>query len=153
MVIDILKDTLSKVNEWVKFAEAKNAANVAFCSAAVFALSRIILNYEELNSYIIIYLAFVIICLVLSLSISLLSFVPKLDAPWLDIGKTDGSDNFLYFGHACKYSGTDYLELVYGNEKKKNLESYALELAYSNQIVVNSKIAQQFPMKQKMWYN
>ena len=139
-MLDTLKDTLSKVNDWVKFAEAKNAANVAFCSATIFALTRIITSKELINSYVTYYIGFVILCLILSLSISLFSFIPKLRVPWLHIGSQHDVDNLLYFGHACKYTATDYLEKLYDGENKGR-KNNRLEFLYANQIVVNSKVA------------
>ena len=140
-MLDTLKDTLSKVNDWVKFAEAKNAANVAFCSATIFALTKIIINKEPISSYATYYIGFILLCLTLSLSISLFSFIPKLRVPWLHIGKQhDTDDNILYFGHAYKYTAIEYLEKLYDGEDKTS-ENKKLEILYANQIVVNSKIA------------
>lgn len=147
---DTLKDTLSKINEWIKFAEAKNAANIAFCSAAFMALLNNLLDAESINKWAFWYLIFVVLCLVLSLSISLLSFVPKLKAPWQHIGDCDKSDNLLFFGHACKYSAAKYLDTLYNG--KKSIDKS--DLAYADQIVTNSKIAffkfKQFDMA--LWF-
>ncbi len=140
MVIETLKDTLTKVNDWLKFAETKNAANIAFCSASIFAVLRITLNMQSLGCYAKWYILFIITCLVISLTISLLSFVPKLKAPWLHIDNRNKDDNLLYYGHACKYSGSKYLEILY-DKKSHESKNYEIELAYSNQIVTNSKIA------------
>ncbi|OUR92806.1 hypothetical protein A9Q81_15935 [Gammaproteobacteria bacterium 42_54_T18] len=139
-MIDTLKDTLSKVNEWVKFAEAKNAANIAFCSTAIFSLMRMVSGEDCLNGFLLYYSIGVIVCFSLSLIISLFSFVPKLEAPWLHIGSRDEKDNVLYFGHACKYSAASYLDKLYSGEPHKS-KNHDLEIAYSNQIVVNSKVA------------
>lgn len=139
-MIDILKDTLSKVNDWIKFAEAKNAANVAFCSATIFALTRVVTSKESINIYIMYYIFFVLLCLILSLSISLFSFIPKLRIPWLYIGKRNDQDNLLFFGHACKYTAKSYLEKLYDGKDQSN-ENKKLETLYSGQIVVNSKVA------------
>ena len=139
-MVDTLRDTLTKVNDWVKYAEAKNAANIAFCSAIIFALSRVITSIENINAFVIWYLTFTIVCLLISSVISLLSFVPKLKTPWLHIGKRNNDDNLLYFGHACKYSASSYLDALYSGESHKS-DNFDLELAYSDQIVINSKIA------------
>jgi len=140
MVIDTLKDTLSKVNDWIKFAEAKNAANVAFCSAGIFAMSRMILSAESLHKLLLIYMCFVISLLVVSSALSLLSFIPQLKTPWVHIGNRDNNDNVLYFGHACKYSANVYLDKIYFG-KAENSEKYNLELLYAEQIVINSRVA------------
>lgn len=139
-MIDTLRDTLSKVNDWVKYAEAKNAANIAFCSASIFAVSRMVLTKPELSDYIHYYSYLIISLLALSLVLSLVSFIPKLKAPWINLGNREENDNLLYFGHACKYSGSKYLDKLYlGNAVSS--ENYDIELMYSNQIVINSKVA------------
>ncbi len=66
-------------------------------------------------------------------------FCSKLSTPWVSCEEKNKDDNFLYFGHACKYNSIEYLELLYNGKQKS--ESYLIELAYSGQIVVNSKIA------------
>ncbi|MFY8299979.1 Pycsar system effector family protein [Pseudoalteromonas sp. SS15] len=139
-MIDILKDTLSKVNDWIKYAEAKNAANIAFCSASIFGLLRLVSGTELMKGYLSYYLLFMVICLVISLAISLLSFVPRLRVPWIHIGERDESDNLLYFGHACKYSASKYMSKLYGGKEVKST-NFDLESMYANQIVVNSKVA------------
>ncbi len=139
-MIDTLKDMLSKVNEWIKFAEAKNAANVAFCSAGIFAVARMSLGAESLNKFLLIYLVVVLILLVISSALSLLSFIPQLKTPWVHIGSRDKDDNLLYFGHACKYTASTYLDKLHSGKAQKS-ENYDLELLYSGQIVINSRVA------------
>ena len=139
-MIDILKDTLTKVNDWIKFAEAKNAANIALCSTLIIFISRIIVSDVSYNEFFCYYLYYSIAIITISCFISLLSFIPKLDFPWIIIGDTSKDDNFLYFGHACKYSPTKYLSLLYSGEDLKK-ENINLEMAYAKQIVVNSRIA------------
>ena len=139
-MIDTLKDTLSKVNDWIKFAEAKNAANVAFCSAGIFAITRMIFSTESLHTLLLTYMCIVVFILVVSSALSLLSFIPQLKTPWVHIGNRDNDDNVLYFGHACKYSASTYLDKIYCG-KSENAESYNLELLYAGQIVINSRVA------------
>ncbi|MEL0631459.1 Pycsar system effector family protein [Pseudoalteromonas carrageenovora] len=139
-MIDTIRDTLSKVNDWIKYAEAKNAANIAFCSASIFGVVRINFNKPGINDYIYLYSFLVVFFLALSLLISLASFMPKLKTPWVKIGIREDNDNLLYFGHACKYSGSKYLDKLYRG-KAINSENYEIELMYCEQIVVNSKVA------------
>ncbi|AFT74244.1 hypothetical protein AMEC673_07750 [Alteromonas macleodii str. 'English Channel 673'] len=140
MVIDTLKDTLARVNDWIKFGEAKNAANIAFCSAGTFMFIRMLVSNSEINLVFASYAVFSIILLSISFLISLLSFVPKLKAPWVSMGNREEKDNLLYFGDAHKYSATQYLSKLYLG-RPHNSENYELEEAYAQQIVVNSKIA------------
>ncbi len=99
-----------------------------------------LVSTNNLNQSVLWYSVFVISCLVISLLISLLSFVPRLKVPWVRLGECNSNDNLLYFGNACKYSGAGYLQAMYTNglDISKNQK---IDLAYSDQIVVNSKIA------------
>lgn len=139
-MVDALQDTLTKVNEWIKFAETKNAANVVFCSTAIFGLSRLIIIPETINTYFFWYVVFAISFLILSLAISMFSFIPRLKAPWLYIGERKEEDNLLYFGDACKYSAVSYLEKI-RNGSLQEADNYELEMLYANQIVINSRVA------------
>ena len=139
-MLDTIRDTRSKVNDWLKYAEAKNAANIAFCSASIFGVVRIVLSKSELSSYIYLYCYLVVFFLSLSLFLSLVSFMPKLKTPWVKIGEREDNDNLLYFGHAGKYSGSKYLDKLYLG-KAVNSGNYEVELMYCDQIVVNSKVA------------
>ncbi|EJL6463916.1 hypothetical protein NMR75_003846 [Vibrio cholerae] len=131
---------MSKINDWIKYAEAKNAANIAFCSASIFGVSRLALAQEELPMSIAYYSIMVVVLLMLSIVMSFMSFIPRLKSPWVFIGERSDSDNLLYFGDACKYSGVSYLKKLYEG-KDGTSENYSIELMYANQIVVNSKVA------------
>lgn len=139
-MLDTIRDTLSKVNDWIKYAEAKNAANIAFCSASIFAIARVVLSNPTLSSYAHAYGYIVILFLALSLVLSLVSFIPKLKTPWIKIGEREKHDNLLYFGHACKYSGSKYLDKLYSGNSSKS-KDYNIEVMYCDQIVANSKVA------------
>ena len=139
-MIDILKDTLARVNDWVKFGEAKNAANIAFCSAGSFMFIRMLVSNSDINLVFTSYTVFSIALLSISFLISLISFVPKLKAPWVKLGKREEKDNLLYFGDAHKYSASQYLSKLYLGRPNES-KAYELEEAYAHQIVVNSKIA------------
>lgn len=138
-MLEILKDVLSKTNDWIKFAEAKNAANIILCSGVVFSIVQKI-DIKDANIYVETYFLCVTVLLLISLIISLLSFVPKLKMPWIHMGNKSDDDNFIYFGHAYKYSARDYLSLI-NSDNKFPIEKTKVEIAYSNQIVTNSKIA------------
>ncbi|EMK6556915.1 hypothetical protein B4939_13015 [Vibrio cholerae] len=139
-MIDVLKDTLSKVNDWIKFAEAKNAANVAFCSASIWALLRMIGSGDNIVGAFLIYIYVCVAMLSIGLCLSFVSFIPKLSSPWISLPEKHENDNLLFFGAACKYSGESYLKKLYDGKIEK-IENYALERMYAEQIVINSKVA------------
>lgn len=134
----ILKDIFENVNNWLKFAEAKNGAIIAVNSALIFGISRIFLVNDIQNIFVKLYLFIFIFLLLVSTVIALLSFVPKLDYPYLFFSKKSKNDNLLYFGDIAKYAEAEY------NKKIKKIvsksENIELEKFYINQIVINSKI-------------
>ena len=140
MVIDVLKDTLSKVNDWVKYAEAKNAANIAFCSASIWGILRIINSSKCIDLFLYSYLLVSMTFLAVGLCLSFISFIPKLSTPWFEMPKKSKGENLLYFGIACKYTAKSYLDEFY-SRRTENAENYKVEFMYADQITTNSKVA------------
>lgn len=136
--IDLLDKTLSKTNDWLKFAEAKNGAIVAVICTVMFGVNRVVVSMEELPGYLLIYLLAFFILSSISLVISLCSFIPKLKKPfWLKTEERTNRDNPFYFGDACKYDGYSYLKLLGITDKNQNRIVEKL----ADQIVINSRIA------------
>jgi len=136
--IDLLDKTLSKINDWLKFAEAKNGVIVAVICTVMFGVNRVVVSLEELPGYLLIYLLSFFILSSLSLVISLCSFIPRLKKPfWLKAEEKSSRDNPFYFGDACKYDGYSYLKLlgITDNNQNRIVEKLA------DQIVINSRIA------------
>lgn len=136
--IDLLDKILSKTNDWLKFAEAKNGAIVAVVCTVMFGVNRVVVNLEELPCYLLIYLLAFFLLSSLSLLISLSSFIPRLKKPfWLKFEEKSNRDNPFYFGDACKYDGYSYLKLlgITDSNQSKIVEKMA------DQIVINSRIA------------
>lgn len=141
------------VNDWLKFAEAKNGLLLAFSGAGVTA----ILTYVSAASSIPKPLTFALL-----LSITLLcccsllcslSFLPRTNLEhivWLR-GKParssrflkQDSDNFYYFGHLVKYHASELLDalnrLYLDNKVSLPYKKEYLDLA--SQITINSEIA------------
>lgn len=136
--IDLLDKILSKTNDWLKFAEAKNGAIVAIVCAVMFGVFRLVLNLNEINVYLQYYLISFFSFSALSLVISLYSFIPRLKKPfWLNAEEKSSFDNPFYFADACKYDSYSYLELL-GITRSGD---YKLAENIADQIVVNSKVA------------
>ncbi len=132
-------DTLSKTNEWVRYAEAKNASLIVLSSSIVFIiLDKFITNYSSKEA-VFWYLLFVSVSALFSLVVALISFIPRIKSPWLYIGKPTSNENILYFGNACKYSPEEYLKRM--NFHSIEGEMNSIELMYAGQIITNSKIA------------
>lgn len=140
--LELLDNTLKKVIDWLRFAEAKNGALVAVGSATIFGVIRMLLSQEGLNGYITAYAMFYLIFVTSAVVIALISFVPRLEPPfWVSIPEKSENDNPLFFGHAGKYSKKSYLEIFNKYLGGQNVDQMSLELAICDQIVTNSRIA------------
>ncbi|WP_299775531.1 Pycsar system effector family protein [uncultured Pseudoteredinibacter sp.] len=137
---EVMESTLSNINDWLKFAEAKNGALLALNCALVFGVVRTLLGVDSLPNEVKYYGYFVIVQLLGSLILSLLSILPRTTPPWwIRFPNKTENDNPLYFGDACKHSPKSYLNLILGELSISKHEKIHEHL--SHQIVINSKIA------------
>lgn len=138
--LDFLEKIFENINHWLGFAEAKNAALVAFNIALAAALST--LTATEGNT---VFLTIIIlICLIISSLIILLSFIPKnticLDSPSL----TSIPDNLIYYGNISKFAKTDYIKAFYRRYwDNPDVDIHAIPKVledYFDEILTNAKI-------------
>lgn len=130
---DELKAVFENVCHWLEFAEAKNAALIAFNIAVVAAIMT-------LNSISTISALLILLCLS-SVFVSILSFLPNVNLP--DISRSPHSNNLLYYSDIAQYSpekyladfATKYYQIEIQLSKNLLLDDYASE------IVANSRIA------------
>lgn len=132
-----LLNELERVDKWLNFGEAKNAALVAF-NVAVLSVNMDF-GFPLL-------LTILRILTVLSMTISLMSFWPNMGKKVGDIKlylNAPGTNNYLYFLNiACLNDGTEYLQIVksrYLIEEIDITRTYCRDLA--NEIIINSRIA------------
>ncbi|AKB85984.1 Pycsar system effector family protein [Methanococcoides methylutens] len=146
-----LETIYSYVNNWLRFAEEKNAALIILNGGILFALISLkgmnltipsfISNNPLYYKLTIFYLLNFVLFSAFALLISLMSFLPQLNVIYnTDSGTIEDSDNLLFYSHIAKYKADIYLSKLHdlletGNEYSK------YELAYANQIITNSKIA------------
>lgn len=139
---DRLRYILSSVNDWLRFAESKNAALLVANSAVIFGVLRVLKGSTPLRDGLMLYLYFSLSLLVLSGALCFLSFIPQLEIPWLASQRqTTDDDNLVFYAEIADYSPQDLLKALY---RKSNLElddPAPLEEDYAAQIVVNSRIA------------
>ena len=135
----------SNVNEWLKFAELKNAGLIAFLIAAISGLLGFIASYQQLNQSLRVGIIFCVAALIISCLVSLSSFLPKVNR--LEIiyfheqGEVLDSDNLLFFCDLAKYDAETltikvakkYFEIDLPNPSK-------LYTDIAEQIIINSKI-------------
>lgn len=153
-ITEKLLSILHLINDWLKFAEAKNALLLAFCGAAITALVTYLsaapnISSESLRIGLLISLFLLCIC---SLICSL-SLLPKTDREYLIWWtkrpskklktKPQDTDNLYFFDEIRKYSSTDLLDsmnkLYFDNKLQTPYKKEDIDIA--NQIVINSQIA------------
>lgn len=136
-----LYNILLNINEWLKFAEAKNAALIALNLGSIFGMISI-LTIEDLslNQCLIYYSYSFLLFNLLSLSISLFSFWPQLQCSCNSIEK---KDSLLFFSDIINYNEKEYLSKLYDSYDKTEGKYGQIELDYAKQIIIISKIANQ----------
>jgi len=138
-MINEVKSIFDNVNNWLKFAEAKNGAIIALNATFIFGILKLGLISNKSIVIINYYLYLCIFMLLVSSIVALLSFVPQLKFIYIKFKKISDRDNLLYFGDIAKYTPTQYsdsLKKILEVDSKNN----KLYEHYINQIVINSKI-------------
>jgi len=142
---------LQIVNDWLKFAEAKNAVLLAFCSGANTAIITYLSTASTIPNFFRYGLLFSIFLLCISSLICSLSFLPKTDIEHFVGSRANkksksllkDSDNFYFFNNLNKYQPDDLLEainrLYCGGKVQKPYKKEDLDIA--SQITINSEIA------------
>lgn len=146
-----LKTIFSYVNNWLRFAEEKNAALIVLNCGILLALISLIGKDVEIPSFInnnifyyrltFFYLLNFVLFSAFGLMISLMSFLPQTKVIInTKEEKIKESDNLIFYTHIAKYDADKYLSKLHDLLEIEN-ESSKYELAYANQIITNSKIA------------
>lgn len=142
-LIDELEKAYNHTNQWLKFAESKNGALIALDSAlliGVFSLFTKSSSLKVLNYYFLWIISFLIISMV----ISSLSFIPVLSKDKQDkvSSKEIGQDkNILFFSVIKDLTSNEYLDLLAKKIENKDFEIIDYTEDYAEQIVTNSRIA------------
>lgn len=140
---DILDDILIKVNEWLRFAESKNAALLALITGMTFAFlnygkSINILDSEFGSLYFYNFITF----MVLALCTVLMSFLPQTKLLWLwEEKRKSTSPNICFYSDLAGHDPRKLVRDIYPTamDTKNNLQNIMICIA--EQIVTNSKIA------------
>lgn len=150
---DKLYKIFQNINEWLKYAEAKNAVLLAFSGAIITA----VVTYLSTASKIIISLKFGLLINIVLLGLcsltTAISFLPQTDLEhfnWLNSkpSKVNSitlrqTDNFYFFGDLRKYKSSELVDTINNSYFDGSLnQPYKKEsLDIANQIVTNSQIA------------
>ncbi|MDD4649171.1 MAG: DUF5706 domain-containing protein [Desulfoplanes sp.] len=134
-----LRYTFGIVNNWVKFAEAKNGALLAIAAGVVSAMSARLHPSVLTASDLILF--FCVILFSLSGLVALFSFFPRLkDFELQNLGDCQVDDNPFYYGDIAKYDADGYLRLL-SFRLDDSVGSTRLHVDLAKQVIVNSKIA------------
>lgn len=135
---NLLQQILDNVNNWLYFAEAKNAALIAFNIALLASLmgSDLLMVSNVLFSA-------AIIGLLISIMISLLSFKPMNTK----LGKTSGTnieENLLHFAYIASLERDEYIKKLhnyYWQDSSMDMNKISrLECDYCEEIIENARI-------------
>lgn len=133
----------NNVNDWLKFAEAKNAMLIAFNGASIFGSIKLLnLEYIKSSDFLEGYFFFVIICLVFSTVNCLISFAPRvkiIKGGFYDSGKIP---NVLFFEYLKGKSNLEIIKEITGvneTDKYTTLEKDIAEQIKQNSIIASRK--------------
>ena len=140
------------VNDWLKYAEAKNAVLLAFSGAALTANITLLVTVQNLIDSLRVGLIISASLLCICALICALSFLPKINLEkilWIrslssrTMAAQSNDDNFFYFGHLKKYNSDELLNainsLYLNNRISPPYSKECIDLA--EQVTVNSGIA------------
>ncbi len=96
----ILTNNLQRTIDFLKFAEAKNAALLAICSAWILAIINLACTDKQIPEHLKFLLPIILIFSLIAAMVAIISFLPRLNLPKFLGGKHAGphTKNFLYFG-------------------------------------------------------
>ena len=142
-----LKEIFDNVNNWVTFAEAKNAAIIAFNVACI----SCIWDIEGITEIKILPYIWGL-GIIVSTIMALISFVPQTGKGISDNEKQSDSDNLLFFKDIAKYSKKAYLKQIfkqYANLELSDSDIRKLEEDLADEITYNASIA----IRKYKWFN
>jgi pycsar effector protein len=144
-----LLELLKLVNDWLKFAEAKNVGIVGLASGAMSVLLVALGFLREAGLTLIpsLFIAAGAACLAISLLIGVYSFFPATAMPqWMRmrLDPPHADDNLYFFGHAAKYDPAA-LAVAVARRYDRAAEPIVHELHtdLAAQLIVNARITLQ----------
>jgi hypothetical protein len=138
-----LRPIFSSMNDWVKYAESKNAALLFSDSASVYAIFGFLKdNKTFINIDVLIPIYSALFLLFFSSIWFLVSFIPRIKIDSLkELRKPKKCDNLIFYGDIANYSHEGYLQSLCSGINLDTKEVDQIEKYYMQQIVANSRIA------------
>lgn len=141
---DVLSSTLTRVVDFLKFAETKNAALLTFASAWTFAAFNTVTGERAQAGIVGAAFRLALVLFAVAAVVSVVSFLPRLNLYALHRDPTQ-SKNLLYFGHIAEFDTGVFCSAIRERYLAQDGQSFTGE--YLNdlaiQISANSKIARQ----------
>lgn len=137
-----LFELLQMVNDWLKFAEAKNAGLIALAGLSLTGLLSFAASVDRFVYGAAIFLVLGAALWLGSIMLAVYSFMP-LTSNVLPKGElkdmVEETDNLFYFGHLANFSRQTLLEAV-GVEQEATSERARFERNLADQVITNSRI-------------
>jgi hypothetical protein len=139
---------LSMVNQWLQFAETKNTAIVGLTSTGVSAMLIYLVAVQDPSPLLLSGLLLAGGLMILSLAVALVSFMPQTSLSRLLTRIDDTpheSDNFYFYGHLAKYTGTSALlagsiARLYFHLDDYDPSEHRSHLDLATQVAINARI-------------
>lgn len=132
---------LAQVNDWLKFAEAKNGALVVFNSTVLIASVQMVAERLPDHPAGHLYLGSLWVFVGAGLVIALFSFLPSTAIPLLGAGERRAErDNLLFFGDIKKYAPADLMDAIRARYAFETPPDARWERDVCEQIVINARI-------------
>ncbi|WP_395373459.1 Pycsar system effector family protein [Marinicella sp. W31] len=135
-----LKEILSSVTDWLKFAETKNAVLVTTSGVGFWSLIRLLLN-QNFSFYLELYFFSFSLFFFGSFLIGLLSFLPVLNYSIIIPRQSGRKKNILYFGYLATLSKSDLVKEYHNVSNQPGNEVSEIDSMMAEQIILNSRIA------------
>jgi hypothetical protein len=136
-----LKEIFKNVNDWLKFAETKNAMLLAFNSALLVGVFKVFSDDDSLKNLLTIvgpYYHYIFpVLIIISIIFLLLSFLPQTKMIKLSSASKPEKINILFYGHLESLSTNELLKEL-GSEDPERAPD--MERAYAQQIIINAGI-------------
>ncbi len=141
-----LSELLSRVIDWLKFAEAKNTGSVGLSSTGLGVIVTFLVAGPPIPTLAGVGLGIGAVALMLSLLLTVASFLPSTDLEKHLVGDRERPtprDNLLYYGHLARYEPRALVEAIAEMYFDQGGETYApgkLAVDLAAQIVTNARI-------------
>jgi hypothetical protein len=137
----------SLVNEWLRYAEAKNGVLIALSAGALIATANALASVTSLSAVSKVLGICTMLTLAISCWVALFSFVPRVDRLKPSASrkgvKNRELDNLIFFSYLCKYTPEELLDsiaLLYFQNDKYPMARQKSDLDLADQIIINSRI-------------